>query len=260
MFGFLERLPWKIGGKGGRRYRPSAADMQDRPGQSREGVAEPFLEENEEEAESGPVDKNGKRNRKRSNTSGSGETLDSLSSRGDLFPSDDEADAVALDDEFAMVLERRTTNSAADDASSRRHRGKRPSESRNSTKTVSTRGKRKSSNKSRRSSVSVSDAESKRAAGRVEDVMSVPSITDLRGEEERAREEEEEAVERKRIAAKKLALKRGLSLENLQQVSHFLTLLIFGVKLTIHSLQCTRRCRIRLQSQMMRCPRRHSLR
>jgi hypothetical protein len=53
-------------------------------------------------------------------------------------------------------------------------------------------------------------------------MVHVPSLTDLQGEEERAREEEEEAVERKRLAAKKLAMKRGLSLEDLNQVSHSL--------------------------------------
>ncbi|CAK7202371.1 hypothetical protein SEUCBS139899_005094 [Sporothrix eucalyptigena] len=44
--------------------------------------------------------------RKRSGTTGSGETSDSFRSRGDLFPSDeeDDEDAVPLDDEFAVAL------------------------------------------------------------------------------------------------------------------------------------------------------------
>lgn len=39
----------------------------------------------------------------------------------------------------------------------------------------------------------------------------VPTLTDLKLEEERARIEEEQAVEKKREAAKRLALRRGLS-------------------------------------------------
>lgn len=50
-------------------------------------------------------------NRKRSGTSASHATTTSLSSRGDLFPSEDEDDAIPLDDEFATALERRTTSS-----------------------------------------------------------------------------------------------------------------------------------------------------
>ncbi|CAK7211009.1 hypothetical protein SBRCBS47491_000972 [Sporothrix bragantina] len=56
--------------------------------------------------------------RQRSGTTGSGETSDSFRSRGDLFPSDeeDDEDAVPLDDEFAVALNR------ADDRSSARTR------------------------------------------------------------------------------------------------------------------------------------------
>lgn len=218
VFGFLERLPWKIGGKG-RRYRPSAADLQDRPGaahQERASVeGEPLLEEDEDKA---AARKDGERRRKRSNTSGSEETTDSLSSRGDLFPSDDEDDAIPLDDEFAMVLERRTTNSGNDDASSRRKRkGKRPSGSRTSVKTGSSRGTRKSSTQRRGSSVSMSD-DLRPDAASVEGLVEVPSVTDLKMEEERIRRQEEEDVERKRRAAKKLAMKRGLSFDELNKV------------------------------------------
>lgn len=85
----------------------------------------------------------------------SGRTLDSLSSRGDLFPSDEEDDAIPLDDEFAMVLERRTTQSSMSGlqtetssgrARSERKLGKRPSTgSRTSTRrTMSTRSVRSS--------------------------------------------------------------------------------------------------------------------
>src|SRR5438034_6215062 len=49
-FGFLGRLPWKIGGKG-LRYKPSAADLQEHPGAHRAAVEEhePLVEDAEEE-------------------------------------------------------------------------------------------------------------------------------------------------------------------------------------------------------------------
>ena len=104
MFGFLESLPWKIGGRGVR-YRPSAADLQENVGRgSRE--TQPLVEESEE---SGTDTKRGRHGRNRSGTATSRSTNNSLSSRGDLLPSEDEDDAVPLDDEFAMVLERRNT-------------------------------------------------------------------------------------------------------------------------------------------------------
>lgn len=204
MFGFLERLPWKIGGRGVR-YRPSAADLQERPGKGRRkmlGEGEALVEESGEEGEVG----GGRRGRKRSGTATSGSTTNSLSSRGDLFPSEDEDDAVPLDDEFAMVLERRTTGTTLDDHSSgKKKQGRRPTGSRASTKTASSRdtkstGKRKGS----------------MSSGKVADVaeateVQAPSLTDLKVEEERLRLEEEAEVERKREAAQRLALERGLS-------------------------------------------------
>lgn len=205
MFGFLERWPWKIGGRGVR-YKPSAADLQENPGKGRRsmvGEGEVLIEESGEEGEVGA----GRRGRKRSGTATSGSTTNSLSSRGDLFPSEDEDDAVPLDDEFAMVLERRTTGTMSDDHSSgkKKKQGRRPEGSRASTKTASSRdtkstGKRKGSFSS----------------GKVADVaeaaeVQAPSLTDLKLEEERLRLEEEAEVERKREAAQRLALERGLS-------------------------------------------------
>ncbi|SLM34516.1 Zinc finger, C2H2 [Lasallia pustulata] len=143
---------------------------------------------------------------KRSGTATSGSTSNSLSSRGDLFPSEDEDDAVPLDDEFAMVLERRTTGTTSDDHSSgKKRQGRRPTGSRASIKTASSRdtkdtGKRKSSFASSKVSSVAEAAE-----------VQAPSLTDLKLEEERLRLEEEAEVERKREAAQKLALERGLS-------------------------------------------------
>ncbi|KAL8736890.1 MAG: hypothetical protein Q9181_002230 [Wetmoreana brouardii] len=196
MFGFLERLPWKIGGKG-RRYKPSAADLQDvGEGRSRtaalkaraSGEDEPLISESESGGEGGKR----RHGRKRSGTVGSRETTNSLSSRGDLFPSEDEDDAVPLDDEFAMVLARRTTQGTIGDENSSR---KRPG----STKTRSSKSSKSTAKKERRQSDNDWEA-----------MVQVPSVTDLKEEEERLREEEETSIEKKREAARKLATERGL--------------------------------------------------
>ncbi|KAA6407541.1 MAG: hypothetical protein FRX48_08784 [Lasallia pustulata] len=182
MFGFLERLPWRIGARGVR-YRPSAADLQENPGKGRRGR----LGE-------------GSRWWRRVGRKGRG--------RGEKGQEEDEDedDAVPLDDEFAMVLERRTTGTTSDDHSSgKKRQGRRPTGSRASIKTASSRdtkdtGKRKSSFASSKVSSVAEAAE-----------VQAPSLTDLKLEEERLRLEEEAEVERKREAAQKLALERGLS-------------------------------------------------
>ncbi|KAL8714678.1 MAG: hypothetical protein Q9220_001627 [cf. Caloplaca sp. 1 TL-2023] len=198
MFGFLERLPWKIGGRG-RRYRPSAADLQD-VGEGRSRVAalkarasgedEPLISESESGEERGTR----KHGRKRSGTVGSRETTNSLSSRGDLFPSEDEDDAVPLDDEFAMVLARRNTQGTMSDENSSRKRSQGSRTLSMSTKTKSS----KSLSSQRRPS------DERKIEGKI------PSMTDLKEEEERLRVEEEANVEREREAARKLATERGL--------------------------------------------------
>ncbi|KAL8752958.1 MAG: hypothetical protein Q9199_005381 [Rusavskia elegans] len=202
MFGFLERLPWKIGGKG-RRYKPSAADLQDVGEGQRSRTAalkarasgedEPLISE----SESGEEGRKGRRHmRKRSDTVGSRETANSLSSRGDLFPSEDEDDAVPLDDEFAMVLARRTTQGTLSDENSSR---KKPGDSRAaSMKTRSSKSSRSMGRKER----STSDDRDK--------VANAPSMTDLKEEEERLRLEEEANIETAREAARRLASERGL--------------------------------------------------
>ncbi|CAF9905594.1 MAG: hypothetical protein ALECFALPRED_001042 [Alectoria fallacina] len=201
MFGFLERLPWKIGGRGVR-YKPNVANLQENVG--RRGMeAEPLIEE-------GGGEREGRgHTRSRSGTVGSRSTAttNSLSSRGDLFPSDDEDDAVPLGDEFAMVLERRTTGTTSDDHSSRRKKGKRPSGSRNSTKTGSSRDTR--SMKEERRGTSTSSGRKRNLTQTAEE--DVPSMTDLKHEEERLRRQEEADVEQRRQAAQRLALARGLS-------------------------------------------------
>lgn len=132
-------------------------------------------------------------------------TTDSYSSRGDIFPSDDEeyGDAVPLDDEFAMALERRTTS---DDMSS----GKRPRMSRTSTHAKSSRSvKRQSRPASTKSSSSQPVSYSSEPPTKAE-----PTMLELDQEEQRLRAEEEQEIERKREAAQKLARERGLSVSH----------------------------------------------
>lgn len=203
-FGFLGRLPWKIGGKG-LRYKPSAADLTEHPGASRRARLEeqPLIEDSGEDEVRGERRKGHRRNR--SHTTGSGHTTDSLSSRGDIFPSEDEDDAVPLDDEFATVLERRTTGLGADDTNSGKTRpGKRSTGSRMSARTASSRSTHESGRKSG------GNSQVKRSESVIE---AAPTLSDLKHEEERVQQEEEAEVERKRREARQLAAKRGLSVE-----------------------------------------------
>lgn len=208
-FGFLGRLPFKIGGKV-LRYKPSAADLVEHPGQGRRSLEEeePLVEDSEEEAEQGKGSEGKGHKRQRSHTDASGHTTDSLSSRGDIFPSEDELDdAVPLDDEFTMALERRTTSQWHDETSSGRTRSgsksARPAGSRVSTRTVSSRNTQDSGRKSHE------DAQLRRSASAA--IEEVPTMADLKQEEERVRREEEQEVERKRHDAQQLALKKGLT-------------------------------------------------
>ncbi|KAF2454931.1 hypothetical protein BDY21DRAFT_290390 [Lineolata rhizophorae] len=213
-FGFLGRLPWKIGGKG-LRYKPSAADLQEHPGMGRRALQErePLVEDSDEEAAAAGGHGGGKRgghSRNRSGTTTSGHTTDSLSSRGDIFPSEDELDdAQPLDDSFAVALERRGTNvlSSDDNAS-----GKTP-RSRTSAARTASRSTRASSGKhgsggAGGSAHSVSSQDKHAESGVLVD--SVPSLADLRSEEDRLRADEEQAIRQKRAAARKLAAERGL--------------------------------------------------
>ncbi|KAI8960143.1 hypothetical protein F5Y11DRAFT_358705 [Daldinia sp. FL1419] len=203
--GFLGRLPFKIGGT--LRYKPSAANLQEHPGASRSGLETervPLLGGNDNIAH--PIESQSP-SRKRSGTVGSGDTSDSYRSRGDLFPSDEEGeeDAIPLDDEFTIALDH------VDD--------------RESNKTRSSKGKRIADRMVPRS-VSRTTIDSIRpslhpslGSGSVPEspvLLSMPSLEDLRLEEERLEREEDEVIEKKRQVAADLALRRGLSRENLQ--------------------------------------------
>ncbi|KAK7751268.1 hypothetical protein SLS62_006813 [Diatrype stigma] len=204
--GFLGRLPFKF--RGTLRYKPSAANLQEHPGASRTmhgSEHEPLLGGTDDEFH--PEDEIRPQTRKRSGTNNSGDTSDSYRSRGDLFPSDGEGDedAVPLDDDLGVVLDH------IDDRSSSR--------------TKSSKGKRIAgagiarsvSRTTINSALSSRGAQSFASNPRSPAFGSKPSLEDLqREEEERLTREEEEAVEKKRQAAANLALRRGLSRENLQ--------------------------------------------
>ncbi|KAF1987707.1 hypothetical protein K402DRAFT_392510 [Aulographum hederae CBS 113979] len=202
--GFMSKLPWKIGGKG-LRYKPSAADLQEHPGQRRADIEQqqPLIE-NEDSEDEALRDSVKTHRRERSATSISGHTVDSLSSRGDLFPSEDEDDAIPLDDEFAMVLERRTTG-LGDETSSGKTGAKRSSGSRMSLRTTSSQSMRPGRNRE----ASQTQTSIKRAESGIDE--EIPTLSDLKQQELQVQKEEDDETERKRIAAQKLAAKRGLA-------------------------------------------------
>lgn len=220
--GFLERLPWRLGGKS-LKYKPSAADLQENLGgewiRGQLQESEPLVEDTSEESGEDRRERLRTRThaRQRSGTVNSRSTTNSLSSRGDLIPSDEELeeDAVPLDDEFAMGLERRTTGATSDDHSSRKTgKARKSARSRVSTRTVSSKslkslprsvksGERKDSQEMHRSEVEVIRTEG-------------PSIADLKLAEERLREEEESQIEKNRAAAYKLAVDKGLDVSGQQ--------------------------------------------
>ncbi|KAF1360381.1 hypothetical protein EJ07DRAFT_10672, partial [Lizonia empirigonia] len=193
-FGFLGRLPFKLGGKA-LRYRPSAADLVDHPRALRRARddEQPLMEDSGEDRDAREPKTH---RRARSNTHTSGHTTDSLSSRGDIFPSEDELDdAVPLDDEFTIALERRTTGQW-DDAHS-------PS------------GRTSRSNSKRPSRGIIAedeDVEVEADTGADPDPDPEPgqSLTDLNREEEDVRITEETEIHRKRTEAQHLAIQRGL--------------------------------------------------
>ena len=197
--GFLERLPWRIGARV-LRYKPSAANLQENPGGLRMSDAESqhLLGD-----DSSPPRKRG-HGRQRSGTQNSRSTTNSLSSRGDLIMSDEEDDAVPLDDEFALELGRRTTHVTSDQSSGKTgSSGRRPGTSRRSTRTPSSKSPKSQRSSSRRNSTS-------RISPSVEQV-DAPSMQELRREEEQIRKEEEMEIEQKREIAQRLALTKGLS-------------------------------------------------
>lgn len=166
---------------------------------------EPLMEATEDDVDRSP---NG---RDRSATQSSRGTTNSLSSRGDLFPSDDEEDAVPLDDEFALAFGRRGTGLESDDQS-----GTKTEMVRSASGTSSLEGT--SSKKSKRKKKRSSTKSPMSAEAELVQNIDTPSIADLKIEEERAAQEEEARVEKNRLAAQELAMKRGLDQANTDTV------------------------------------------
>ncbi|KAK0383705.1 hypothetical protein NLU13_9616 [Sarocladium strictum] len=195
--GFLSKLPWKMGAT--LRYKPSAADLQDHPKKAGDGEAAPLLE-SDEESDFGEIIVQ----RKRSGTTGSGDTSDSYRSRGDLFPSDGEGeeDAVPLDGEVTYDMLRKD-----DRRRSRSSKGKGPAGFFSRTVSRTTIG-------------STTSGESPLAGRRSTSTPNTPavevppSLQDLEMEEDRLRTEEDEEVARKKEAARALAAQKGLGGES----------------------------------------------
>lgn len=199
LLGFLERFPWRIGARGVK-YRPSAADLQEHPGARRYAHEdEPLMEAMDDGAARLSHDANG---RHRSATQSSRATENSLSSRGDLFPSDEEEDAVPLDDEFALAFGRRGTGLESDDQSGSKSEIIK-SASASSLGDASSKKPKRKKKRSPKRSPSNNDAA-------LSQDFNTPSMADLKTEEERAALDEEAVIARKRIAAHELALSRGL--------------------------------------------------
>ncbi|KAL4890953.1 hypothetical protein BDV59DRAFT_75978 [Aspergillus ambiguus] len=205
--GFLERFPWRFGARG-IKYRPSAADLQEHPaGMQRHSYEnEPLMEEPEELE--GPSS-NSKNGRYRSSTQSSRETANSLSSRGDLIPSDEEEDAVPLDDEFAMALGSRRDTGLLE---SETPLGDKPASMRSTSGTFSLASKGSNKKKKKRHSGRLRSPRSNKAE--VTQDITTPSMMDLQKEEARVEHEEESEIIRKRLAARHLASSRGLKQNN----------------------------------------------
>ncbi|EON97507.1 hypothetical protein UCRPA7_6968 [Phaeoacremonium minimum UCRPA7] len=201
--GFLGKLPWKIGGT--LRYKPSAANLQDNPGgatQAESAEHEPLLgSEDDDDFRHYGIKTH---SRKRSGTTGSGETSDSFRSRNDLFPSDGEGeeDAVPLDDEFAVALDK------VDDRGSNKTRS--ISGASGKGKKIMSRSASRGTLSSNPSRSSLNIRKSSASLANLEDSIHAPSLEELQREEEEMRIEEDQEVERKRHAAAQLALERGL--------------------------------------------------
>ncbi|KAK6362778.1 hypothetical protein TWF730_000233 [Orbilia blumenaviensis] len=227
--GFLSYFPW-VRKRQALRYKPSAADLQDHPG-GYGGVGGEFREEDfdaESEALLGvgrgvnrnfsPNEGRDKRGRVRSGTTSSGDTTDTFRSRADLFPSEDEADAVPIDDEFEIILERETGPS-----SKRSKKGPRRQRTGDTSSGLSGNGSIGSPARSGRKTPTSDDFRIEGDVDIDEDSREMdfdsPSLArgrsdeDLRREEEDIRKEEEQAIELRREAAKRLAISRGLSSE-----------------------------------------------
>ncbi|CAG8909348.1 unnamed protein product [Penicillium egyptiacum] len=202
LLGFLERFPWRFGARGVK-YRPSAADLQEHPGARRYAHEdEPLMEamdDDEEEDEDQFSSTPDRRNR--SATQSSRGTDNSLSSRGDLFPSDEE-DAVPLDDEFALAFGHRGMGLESEDQSGAK------SENIQSASASSFGGA--SSNKAKRKKKRSPKRSPSYNGTTIAQSLDTPSMEDLKTEEQSAELEEEADIARRRLAAHELALSRGL--------------------------------------------------
>ncbi|KAH6845402.1 hypothetical protein B0I37DRAFT_380027 [Chaetomium sp. MPI-CAGE-AT-0009] len=213
--GFLGRLPFNI--VGSLRYKPSAANLREHPGGggAEQGYHGEGLREDEHQPLLGANDEESPRRRQqgqrpRSNTTNSGDTSSSYRSRGDLFPSDGEGDedAVPLDDEFTVALERVDDRGSTKTRSSK---GKRPADrdrdrDRGLSRTVS----RTTLSSTNTRDESKWDSNPVSPVREVESPVRVPSLEQLRQEEEQAAREEYEEIERRRRAAAQLAMQKGL--------------------------------------------------
>lgn len=181
MFGFLTRwAPFR--GKG-LRYKPSAANLQEHP--HRGNGLSAVQEEEAEDDHGGRV--TGMR-RKRSATGSSGDSVGgSMRSRGDLWPSEDDDDAIPIGDDVFL----RGSDGEEDGflVLARRERSNRNAE------------------EEEEEEVGSVETVGPGRLGPVDDEV-------LRREEEEARILEEEELEKKREAAKRLAVQRGLSTED----------------------------------------------
>lgn len=141
--------------------------------------------------------------RNRSATQSSLGTTNSLSSRGDLIPSDEEEDAVPLDDEFAFVLGHRGTSLEDDDHFGTKSEITKSASGTSSLTGTSSKKKAKRKKKKRSTRSSASDVA-------VVQGLDTPSMADLKLEEQHAALEEESAIQKRRAVAHELALNRGL--------------------------------------------------
>lgn len=197
--GFLGKLPF-MGGT--LRYKPSAASLKEHPGRPENTESAPLLG-SDSDSDPGEVIQP----RKRSGTTGSGDTSDSYRSRGDLFPSDDEGeeDAVPLDDD--VTYEMLGNDDRSSGKTRRSSKGKRPAV-----------GSRTVSRTTLGSSASHQSlyrlrTPSDRTLPPTPDVEGA-SLEDLRLEEEQLRQREDEKIARDKEAAAQLASRKGLKTNN----------------------------------------------
>ncbi|KAF4120707.1 hypothetical protein GMORB2_2711 [Geosmithia morbida] len=221
--GLLSKLPWRMGGT--LRYKPSAADLQDHPGKHDDAESTPLLgggggSGNMHADDSDADDSDDQHNqqnhspqslRKRSGTTGSGDTSDSYRSRGDLLPSDGEGeeDAIPLDDEVTYDMIRKDDRSSG--KTTRSSKGKGPAMngvSRTvSRTTIGSMGSRESLWVLRASTGSVPSVAGHTPAFTQDD----PDV-----EEEELHREEEEKLARQKEAAAQLTEAKGLNTQSRQ--------------------------------------------